>query len=121
MSRILRCLARILGRDDLASWGGPPHGLRPDRRASLRHPARDNQALVGWWDGGEFRQIDAGFLNISLGGGLIQVEALPRSKHIWVRLEWPAKTQWRRARVIRVQRDEFGQPQAGLSFPALCD
>jgi hypothetical protein len=111
----------MIGRDELDSWGGPPPGHRPDRRSTLRHPARDNQAVLGWWDGREFRQVDAGFRNISLGGGLIQVEELPRSKRIWVRLEWPVKTQWRRARVLRVQRDEFGQTEAGLSFPELCD
>lgn len=119
MRRFFGFLSR-LGGDDLAAWGGPPPGHRPDRRATLRHPARDNQALVGWWDGREFRQIAASFRNISLGGGLVIAAEPPRSRRVWIRLEWPVKSQWRRARVMRIGLDG-GQSATAVSFPELCD
>src|SRR4051794_32712259 len=83
MRRLIRLFDRLRGRDDLATWGGPPPGHRADRRATLRHPARDNQAVIGWWDGREFRELAASFLNISLGGGFVSADEAPRSKRVW--------------------------------------
>jgi hypothetical protein len=121
MCRLLRFLNRLPGRDALAAWGGPPPGYRPDRRASLRHPAKGNQAVLGWWDGHGFREVAGSFRNVSLGGGLAMVGELPRNKHIWIRLEWPVKTLWRRALVLRTGRNDDGEVEVGLSFPELCD
>jgi len=76
---------------------------------------------MGWWEGENFLDCAAVFLNIGQGGASVRAEALPPGQHVWVRLEEPAATGWCAAIMIRVEESSGERPILGLSFNDPCE
>src|SRR4051812_27741699 len=75
----------------------------PDRRSAPRYRAIAGRAWIGWKDGRDFRRAAAWFLDVSQGGALLAVDALPPAGcPVWVRLDRDGPSEWSEARVVWV-------------------
>jgi hypothetical protein len=109
-------LARAGSGQSFFGQSGPP-----ERRVSQRYRARDVRGLIGWTEGGVFRQRNAWIVDISATGSLIATDVPPPlDRSIWLRLDNPAVPAWAEAKVLRIHTNASGLHAARLAFEGTC-
>jgi hypothetical protein len=92
--------------------------LAAERRSSPRFPSVENRVAVHITQDGQSRLARASLINISRTGALLYMsDKVTPHGTIYIRLEYPIKTNWIKGQVIRRKRGG----QVGVQFRRPCD
>jgi hypothetical protein len=96
-------------------------GYSLERRRACRYTTTNHPALLGWWEGAEFRTITAALENISLEGALTHVdEAPPATGSVWVCLDGLPPSAWVEAQVVEILPQPARGSRIRLRFQESC-
>lgn len=106
---------------------GPPRSSKAsihpagDQRQACRYEASELEAMIGWWEGEEFRSCPAHLVNVSQSGALvIAAVSPPQGSTVGLCLEGPTPTDWVEARLIDVNEGDRAGLTLRLAFAETC-
>jgi hypothetical protein len=98
-----------------------PEPAPEERRVAQRYPATEGRCWIGWQESGQFRQLAAWILNISVSGSLVATDTPPPlDRPIWLRLDDTTVPEWAEAKVLRIHAGRDGFHAARLVFRGTC-
>jgi hypothetical protein len=90
-----------------------------DRRRVCRYSPVLRDLLLGWRDDSSFVQLPAYFVDLSMGGCLVEMKRRPPLKTgqaVWIQLENASLPQWIEGRVVAVRKPFLSRCKVSISF-----
>jgi hypothetical protein len=106
------------------NWNRNSRGKTPgsnDRRRTCRYTVFFEDALLGWWDGPNFVEVPARFLDLSLQGCMLELPRAPARtarQDAWVRSLATAADEWAKGVVLSVRKPLMKRCRVSVAF---CD